>query len=165
MNPKGWDEQKSVTFESSLDSILYEMHVRDFTIDRHSGISKNIKGKFLGLVEEGTRFNNTNIKTGFDHLQELGINVVHLLPSFDYKTVDEDIINSNEYNWGYDPLNYNAIEGSYSTNPFLGDVRIREFQEMIMKFHEKNIKVLMDVVYNHTYDSKNSNFKLIVPNY
>ena len=165
LNPKGWEEQKATIFESPTDSIIYEMHVRDFTIDENSGINKSIKGKFLGLVEEGTVFKDTNIKTGLDHLKELGINVVHLLPSFDYKTVDEALLNSREYNWGYDPLNYNALEGSYSTNPFLGEVRIREFKEMIMKFHKENIKVVMGVVYNHTSDSENSNFNLIVPNY
>lgn len=163
-NPIGWDTHTIPKLNSVLDAIIYEVNIRDFTIDNNSGINNEIKGKFKGFCAE--QFTNKGkIKTGINHLKELGVNVIQLLPSFDYKTIDERYFNEEEYNWGYDPLNYNVPEGSYSTNPYFGEVRIKEFKELIMKLHENGFKVVMDVVFNHTADTENSNFNKILPKY
>ena len=162
-NPKNWDKHFRPILESPTDSIIYETHIRDFSIDEFSGINSELKGKYQGMCQPNTKLINTNIKTGIDHIKDLGINVVHLLPCFDYKSVNESNIDNQEYNWGYDPQNYNVPEGSYSTNPYNPKVRIKEFKEMIMKFHECGIKVVMDVVYNHTAET--DNFDNIVPGY
>lgn len=163
-NPIGWDTHTIPKLNSVLDAIIYEVNIRDFTIDNNSGINNEIKGKFKGFCAEPST-NKGKIKTGINHLKELGVNVIQLLPSFDYKTIDERYFNEEEYNWGYDPLNYNVPEGSYSTNPYFGEVRIKEFKELIMKLHENGFKVVMDVVLNHTADTENSNFNKILPKY
>lgn len=163
-NPIGWDTHGIPKLNSVLDAIIYEVNIRDFTIDNNSGINNEIKGKFKGFCAEPSS-NKGKIKTGINHLKELGVNVIQLLPSFDYKTIDERYFNEEEYNWGYDPLNYNVPEGSYSTNPYFGEVRIKEFKELIMKLHENGFKVVMDVVFNHTADTENSNFNKILPKY
>ncbi|WP_297630692.1 type I pullulanase [uncultured Clostridium sp.] len=159
-NPKYWNKDRKPELISPTDAIIYEMHIRDFTIDKNSGV-KN-KGKFLGIVENETKFKG--IKTGLDHLKELGITHVHLLPIFDFKTVNEENP-SEKYNWGYDPQNYNALEGSYSINPYDGEVRIKEFKEMILRLHQNGIRVVIDMVFNHMFEVENSNFEKIVPKY
>ncbi|WP_288478850.1 type I pullulanase [uncultured Clostridium sp.] len=159
-NPEGWINDIKPELKSPVDSIIYETHVRDFTIDINSGV-KN-KGKFIGLIEENTKYKG--VSTGLEHLKELGITHLHLLPVFDYKTVDEEK-ESGEYNWGYDPLNYNSLEGSYSLNPYNGEERIKEFKEMILNLHKSGIRVVMDVVYNHVFKVENSNFEKIIPMY
>lgn len=164
-NPEGWDKDSNPNIELSLcESVIYELHTRDFSADDSSDIEN--KGKFLGLVEEGRTLNGKGkIKTGIDHLKELGITHLHLLPFYDYATVDEaKEYNVNEYNWGYDPLNYNVPEGSYSTNAFDGNVRVKELKETIKKLHENGISVVMDVVYNHTF-SEDFCFNKAVPGY
>ena len=138
------------------------MHVRDASIDENSGI-KN-KGKFLGLTEAGTK-SSDGLSTGLDHLKELGVTHIHLLPCFDFNSIDESKPDKPQYNWGYDPLNYNVPEGSYSTNPYDGVTRIREFKQLIETFHENGLRVVMDVVYNHTGLTENSNFNQLVPGY
>ena len=163
-NPLGWSNHKRPKFNSHLDSIIYETHIRDFTIDDNSGVEKHIKGKFRGFHKDTHNFKN-EVKTGINHLKELGVNVIQLLPVFDYKTVDEMKYDEDDYNWGYDPLNYNVPEGSYSTDPYNGKVRIREFKELIMNLHESGFKVVMDVVFNYTADTEDSNFNKIIPNY
>ncbi|MEG2291577.1 MAG: type I pullulanase, partial [Clostridium sp.] len=164
-NPNGWELDKRPDLLCATDAILYEMHVRDFSIDKNSGVDESQKGKYLGLVQENTTLPESNIKTTLDHLKELGITHVHLLPVFDYKSVNEEAISSKEFNWGYDPQNYNALEGSYSTNPFDGNIRIEEFKEAVLKFHKAGIRVVMDVVYNHTFDTKTNCLNLAVPFY
>ena len=159
-NPKGWENEKKPSLEKPVDSILYEMHIRDFSIDKSSGVSLENRGKFLGIVEENTKVPGTEVKTTLDHLKELGITHVHLLPSFDFGTVDEERLDEEQYNWGYDPVNYNVPEGSYSKNPYKGEARIKEFKEMVLKLHKAGIRVVMDVVYNHTYSGENSNLNL-----
>lgn len=154
-SPKGWENDVKPELKSILDSVIYEIHVRDFSIDKSSGVSEKNRGKFLGLVE----------KPSIERLLDLGVTHVHLLPSFDYASVDEARDLGNQYNWGYDPKNYNALEGSYSTNPFDPTCRIKEFKEMILKLHEAGIRVIMDVVYNHTFTATNSLFDLAVPKY
>lgn len=161
-NPKGWENDTKPEFKSMTDAVIYELHVRDLSMDDESGITN--KGKFLGIVENGT-VNSNGSSTGLDHMKELGITHVHLLPSYDYETVDESKPEDNEFNWGYDPKNYNVPEGSYSTNPYDGSVRIKEFKEMVMKLHENGIRVIMDVVYNHTYTAYDSCFTCTFPNY
>lgn len=163
-NPLGWENHKIPKLDSPLDAIIYEVNVRDFTIDDNSGVNNDIKGKFKGFHKD-TSYLESEIKTGVNHLKELGVNVIQLLPIFDYKNLNEMYFNENEYNWGYDPLNYNVPEGSYSTNPYNSEVRIRELKELIMNLHELGFKVVMDVVYNHTADTENSNFNKIVPKY
>lgn len=158
---EGWKEDKPVLLEAQTDAIIYEIHVRDMSISEDSGIIN--KGKFIGLVEENTKYNE--VSTGLQHLKELGITHVHLLPSFDYFTVDETKLCEPQFNWGYDPLNYNVPEGSYSTNPFDGEVRIKEFKQMVKGFHDNGIGVIMDVVYNHTGLTEESWFHKIVPGY
>jgi pullulanase len=161
-NPPGWNTDRHILPQNYTDMILYELHVRDFSIDKYSGI-KN-KGKYLAFTEEGTR-SPESVKTGLDHLSEMGITHVHLLPIADFFTVDESRPEKNEYNWGYDPLNYNAPEGSYSTNPFDGSTRINEFKQLIKALHNKGIGVIMDVVYNHTGLINHSSFNQTVPGY
>ncbi|MBB3697694.1 type I pullulanase [Flammeovirga yaeyamensis] len=161
-DPQGWDQDKRPALKNLTDAILYEIHVRDISISENSGI-KN-KGKFIGLTETGTK-SPKGVKTGIDHIEELGVTHVHLLPSYDYKTVDETKLDMPQYNWGYDPQNYNVPEGSYSTNPHDGAVRIKEFKEMVQALHKKGIRVVLDVVYNHTFSGDDSNFSLEVPGY
>lgn len=161
-NPAGWENDKGPEISSITDVIIYEMHHRDFSIHPSSGIVN--KGKFIALTEQGTRtvFGD---KTGIDHLKELGITHVHILPSYDYNSVDESQLASNKYNWGYDPYNYNAPEGSYSTNPANPATRILEMKQMIKALHDAGIGVIMDVVYNHTANNDDSNFSLTAPGY
>ena len=161
-NPEGWADDHGPAIENITDAVIYEMHHRDFSVDPSSGIVN--KGKFLALTEQGTH-NTTGESTGIDHLKELGVTHVHILPSYDYNSVDEANLPSNQYNWGYDPYNYNAPEGSYSTNPSDPAVRIREMKEMIKALHDAGIGVVMDVVYNHTADNDASNFSLTAPGY
>ncbi|MDE3214175.1 MAG: type I pullulanase [Bacteroidota bacterium] len=146
-DPPGWNHDRRPPEKGYTDIIIYEMHIRDFTIDKNSGVVH--KGKYLGLTETGTR-GPGGVKTGLDHLKELGITHVHLLPVFDFNSIDESKPRQPQYNWGYDPLNYDVPEGSYSTNPYDGRVRIREFKEMVQALHRSGIRVIMDVVYNHT---------------
>lgn len=161
-DPKGWAEDKRPPLKSFADIVIYEMHHRDFSIDTVSGIQHN--GKFLALTEQGTT-TYLGEKTGIDHLKELGVTHVHLLPSFDFASVDETKLDEPQYNWGYDPKNYNVPDGSYATDPYRPDVRIREFKQMVMALHKAGIRVIMDVVYNHTAVTAGGNFERTVPGY
>jgi len=161
-NPTGWDDDVRPALKNFTDIMLYEVHVRDFSIAPNSGMKH--KGKFLAFTEHGTK-NAAGEATGIDHLKELGITHVHLLPSFDFASIDETKLNQNKYNWGYDPLNYNVPEGSYSTNPKDPACRIREYKQMVQALHQAGIRVVMDVVYNHTAVGKNSHFDLLAPGY
>ncbi|MGM9844819.1 MAG: type I pullulanase [Muribaculaceae bacterium] len=161
-NPDGWDNDRGPKLNALTDAVIYEMHHRDFSIAPNSGIAN--KGKFLALTEAATT-NASGEPTGIDHLKQLGITHVHILPSFDYNSVDEANIPANQYNWGYDPLNYNVPEGSYSTNPSDPATRIREFKLMVKALHDAGIGVIMDVVYNHTATGDDSNFSLTAPGY
>ena len=184
-NPAGWEQDKRPVVKSPADLVIYEMHHRDFSIDVSSGIEH--KGKFLALTEE----------KAINHLKALGVNAIHILPSYDYGSVDETRIDedlymkrmdvdlslqhdyeslpegvvpakpdfSPQYNWGYDPVNYNVPEGSYSTDPFDPACRIREFKQMVQALHKAGIRVILDVVYNHTYDIEHSNFQRTYPDY
>lgn len=158
-DPAGWATDKAPKQE---DVVIYEMHHRDFSIAPSSGITQ--KGKFLSLTETGTRTPGGRT-TGIDHLKELGVTHVHILPSYDYFTVDETKPDVPQYNWGYDPLNYNVPEGSYSTNAADPKARIREFKQMVQALHENGMKLVLDVVYNHTMDIEGSNFHRTVPGY
>ncbi|WP_411170595.1 type I pullulanase [Clostridium sp. MB05] len=166
--PLGWLFDKKPELVRKEDSIIYEIHVRDFTISDDSGIDKNIRGKYLGLAKEGARYKDTKrkieVKTGIDHLKELGITHVHLLPIFDFGSVDERKSNKKgNRNWGYDPKNYNAPEGSYSSDPYNPIARIIELREMIKVLHKNGIRVVMDVVYNHMQETRN--LDSLVPSY
>jgi len=160
-NPADWENDKKPTLKNFTDVILYELHIRDISISPNSGIQH--KGKFLGLTETGTKSPDDE-STGLDHIKELGVTHVHLLPCFDFNSVDETKPEANQYNWGYDPLNYNVPEGSYSTNPYDGNVRIKEFKTMVQALHKNGLRVILDVVYNHTADT-NSNFNQFAPGY
>ena len=164
-DPIGFDKDERSELSTAAASVIYEVHVRDFSINENSGIGIDKKGKFVAFCERGTTIPGIDIKTGIDYLKELGITHIHLLPSFDYETVDESKADVPQYNWGYDPKNYFAPEGSYSTNPFRGEVRIREFKEMVQSIHKAGLRVVMDMVYNHTYKSYESNLNLAVPGY
>ena len=161
-NPDGWENDVRPPLKNFTDIILYEVHVRDFSVSPNSGI-KN-KGKFLAFTEFGTK-NSAGLSTGIDHLKELGITHVHLLPSYDFASIDESKPEENKYNWGYDPMNYNVPEGSYSTNPKDPKTRIFEFKKMVQALHSSGIRVIMDVVYNHTYTGEKSHLNLTAPGY
>ena len=161
-NPAGWQNDKSPALKNATDAIIYELHIRDISEDENSGI-KN-KGKFLGLTETGTKSPDGKA-TGLDHLKELGVTHIHILPAFDFNTVDETKPSAGQYNWGYDPQNYNVPEGSYSTNPYDGNVRIKEFKQMVQALHKNGLRVILDVVYNHTSDIDHSNFTQFAPGY
>ena len=152
-NPEGWDNDRRPLTKSPVDLVIYEMHHRDFSISPTSGL-KN-KGKFLALTEPKAVY----------YLKNLGVNAVHLLPSFDYASVDESKPDVPQYNWGYDPLNYNVPEGSYSTDASCPVTRIREFKQMVQALHKAGIRVILDVVYNHTFNIEESNFNLTYPGY
>lgn len=161
-DPEGWGADRGPRLASPTDAVVYELHHRDFSVHPSSGIAN--KGKFLAMTEAGT-VNPTGESTGIDHLKEMGVTHVQILPSYDYNSVDEANLPENRYNWGYDPLNYNAPEGSYSTNPNDPSTRIREMKQMIKALHDAGIGVIMDVVYNHTAMGDGSNFSLTVPGY
>ena len=151
-NPAGWQNDRRPAI-AARDLILYEMHHRDFSIDPSSGLMN--KGKYLALTEPHA----------INHLKALGVNAVHILPSFDYASVDETRLGEPQYNWGYDPVNYNVPEGGYSTDPYKPEVRINEFKQMVQALHQAGIKVILDVVYNHTWNIDGSNFQLTRPDY
>ncbi len=161
-DPEGWNDDRGPAIDNITDAVLYEMHHRDFSMHPTSGIVH--KGKFIALTEPGTT-GPEGVATGIDHLKELGVTHVHILPSYDYNSVDESQLPSNQYNWGYDPYNYNAPEGSYSTDPANPSTRIREMKEMVKALHDAGIGVVMDVVYNHTANNDDSNFSLTAPGY
>ena len=161
-DPEGWENDVRPALNNFADIVVYEMHHRDFSTDSVSGITN--KGKFLALTEQGTK-SSLGEKTGIDHLIELGVNHVHILPSYDYASVDESQLEKNQYNWGYDPVNYNVPDGSYSTDPYNPSVRIKEFKQMVQALHKAGIRVVLDVVYNHTFDIVNSNCEKTVPGY
>ena len=151
-DPKGWEKDKRPVCLSPADLIVYEMHHRDFSIARKGA---KYPGKFLALTEGWA----------LSHLKALGVNAIHILPSYDYGSVDETRLNEPQYNWGYDPVNYNVPEGGYSTNPADPAARIREFKQMVQALHKAGIRVILDVVYNHTYDIDHSNFQKTYPDY
>lgn len=161
-NPKKWKANKKPKFKNPEDAIIYELHVRDLSIQPESGIKQ--KGKYLGVTEKGTK-GPEGVKTGLDHMKDLGVTHVQLLPIFDYASVNEETLNEPQYNWGYDPKNFNVPEGSYSTNPYEPTVRITELKQMIQVLHDNNLRVVMDVVYNHMYNAAESNFHKLVPGY
>lgn len=161
-NPEGWAETERPAFVQPTDAVIYELHVRDLSIAPNSGI-KN-KGKYLGLAEENTQ-TESGITTGLSHIAGLGVTHVHLLPVFDFRTVDESRLHEPQFNWGYDPQNYNVPEGSYATDPANGATRIREFKTAIQALHANGLRVIMDVVYNHTGVTENSLFNELVPGY
>ena len=163
-DPEGWAEDRRPELRSFADAVVYEMHHRDFSISGNSGISPEHRGKFLALTESGTR-GPRGVRTGVDHLVELGVTHVHILPSFDYASVDETRLEDNVYNWGYDPVNYNVPDGSYSTDPYDPACRIREFKEMVQALHKAGIRVVLDVVYNHVSDAASHAFERTVPGY
>lgn len=152
-DPEGWNEDKRPALASPADLVIYELHHRDFSIDPSSGLGN--KGKFLALTDS----------KAIEYLKRLGVNAIHILPSFDYASVDETRLDEPQYNWGYDPKNYNVPEGSYSTDPYSPTVRIKEFKQMVQALHRAGIRVILDVVYNHTFDIKNSNFQRVSPDY
>ncbi|WP_198952440.1 type I pullulanase [Mucilaginibacter sp. MD40] len=161
-NPGGWANDKKPPLKNFTDIVIYETHVRDISVDPNSGITH--KGKFLGLAEVGTK-SADGLTTGLSHIKELGATHVHLLPSFDFASIDETKPSNGQYNWGYDPQNYNVPEGSYATNAYDGNVRIREFKQMVQAMHANGLRVVLDVVYNHTSDTENSVFNQFVPGY
>ncbi len=162
-DPEGWDTDSNPFSGNYTDAIIYELHVRDLSSDSSSGI-QNV-GKYLGVIETGTT-NSNGISTGLDHMLDLGVTHVHLLPVYDYGSVDESVLDTKEqFNWGYDPVNYNVPEGSYSTDPYNGEVRVKEFKQMVKGMHDAGLSVIMDVVYNHVYNGDNFCFNQIVPGY
>lgn len=161
-NPAGWDSYEPIKLESYTDAVLYELHVRDFSIDESGHFC--YKGRFLAFVEKGL-VNDAGDPVGIDHIKDLGVTHVHLMPCFDYQTVDEADYHRPQFNWGYDPMNFNVPEGSYSTNPFNGKTRVAEFKRLIHALHSAGIGVIMDVVYNHTYATADSCFTKTFPKY
>lgn len=152
-DPADWDKDNRLPEVPMTDLVIYELHHRDFSIDPSSGLEN--RGKFLALTEQ----------KAIGHLKRLGVNAIHILPSFDYASVDETRLSTPQYNWGYDPVNYNVPEGSYSTDPYKPETRITEFKSMVQALHKANIRVILDVVYNHTFSIEGSNFQRTYPDY
>ena len=166
-DPKGWKDDKFRRVDSATDAVIWEVNVRDFSANENSGVSEKNRGKFLAFTEEGTVVDGVegSLPTCIDHLKNLGVNYVQINPFYDFQSIDETDVVNPQYNWGYDPKNYNVPEGSYSSDPYNGLVRIKECKQMIQALHNAGIGVIMDVVYNHTYKSQDSWFNLIVPDY
>lgn len=162
LNPAGWGRYDLPWVKNYTDAVIYELHVRDFSIDKSGNFC--YKGRFLAFVEKGL-INASGDKIGIDHLKEMGITHVQLQPCFDFQTIDESEVHKPQFNWGYDPLNYNLPEGSYSTNPFDGHARVAEFKRLVHALHSAGIRVVMDVVYNHTYATADSPFNKTFPKY
>lgn len=164
-NPEGWENDKNPQsgITSYADCSIWEVQVRDFSYESESGVSEAHRGKYLAFTEEGTK-NSTGKSTCLDYLKQLGVSHVQINPAYDYATVDETRLDVDQFNWGYDPKNYNAPEGSFSTDPYHGEVRIKEFKQMVQSLHNAGIGVVMDVVYNHTYNTDYC-FNKIVPGY
>ncbi len=168
-DPEGWDSDSHVLFDYAQEAVVWEVHIRDFSASSTSGVSTENQGKYLAFTEGGTTLNSDTsadaVSTGIDYLVEQGINCVQLMPVYDFGSVDETVASSSSNrNWGYDPVNYNVPEGSYSSDPYDGNTRITEFKQMIQALHDRGISVVMDVVYNHTY-STDSCFTKTVPGY
>jgi pullulanase len=161
-NPENWSNADLSPIENFTDIILYELHIRDLSISPSSGIQN--KGKYLGLTETGTT-SPEGERTGLDHIKDLGVTHIHILPAYDHYSIDELKLDSAQFNWGYDPQNYNVPEGSYSTDPFDGAVRIKEFKQLVQALHDQGLRVILDVVYNHTGKTQESNFNQLVPGY
>lgn len=162
-NPEGFEQDKN-WYQKNKNTFLYELHIKDFSYDKNAGFREEYRGKYLAFTQKNTVLqDNPYIRTGIAYLKELGITHVHLLPAADYVTVDETG-DGEQFNWGYDPANYNIPEGSYATDARHGEVRIKEFKQMVQALHEAGIGVVMDVVYNHTYAS-DSNFQKLAPYY
>lgn len=161
-NPEGFTEDKGPEVKKWTDIVVYEMSVLDTTSDESCG-AKN-PGKYIGLTETGLK-TPEGVATGLDHILDLGVTHVQIMPAYDFGSIDESKPEVPQYNWGYDPINYNLPEGSFSTDPFHGEVRIKEFKQMVQSFHEHGLGVIMDVVYNHTYDIDNNCFQKCVPDY
>lgn len=162
-NPEGWEKDKNPNADKTFnDAVIYELHIRDLSMDTSGNITN--RGKYLAFTETGTK-NATGISTGIDHIKELGVTHVHLLPVYDFGSVDERKTTVPQFNWGYDPVNYNVPEGSYSTDPFNGEVRVKEFKQMVQSMHNNGLSVIMDVVYNHVYNASEFCFNRIVPQY
>lgn len=163
-DPEGWDED-TFSKRGKIVPAIYELHIKDFSSDSHSGVTKEHRGKYLAFTEEDTTLDGEGkFPTCLSYLKELGISYIHLLPTFDFGSVDESKPLENQFNWGYDPLNYNVPEGGYATDAEDGYVRIKEFKQMVQAIHRAGLGVVMDVVYNHTYDT-NSAFQKTVPYY
>lgn len=165
-NPDGWENDKHVLVQNQTDASVWEISVADFSSSESSGVSEANRGKYLAFTEEGTTVNGVQgaSSTCVDYLKKLGVKYVQIMPFYDFGSVDESKNIMDQYNWGYDPVNYNCPEGSYSTNPKKGEVKIKECKQMIQALHNAGIGVIMDVVYNHTYTS-DSWFQRTVPNY
>ena len=164
-DPTGWSSDAHVLLEKNTDSYVWEVHVKDFSWDTKSGVSSKNRGKYLAFTETGKTLNNAGkTSTLIDHLKKLGVTTVQITPFYDFGSIDEGGSN-DQFNWGYDPVNYNVPEGSYSSNPYDGNVRIKECKQMIQALHNAGLSVVMDVVYNHTYSAPESSFEKCVPNY
>lgn len=162
-NPEGWDKDKNPNANKNItESVIYETHLRDLSADADSGMEN--KGKYLALTETGTK-TASGQATGLDYLKDLGVTHLHIMPMYDYGSVDETKESTENYNWGYDPVNFNVPEGSYSTNPEAGEVRVSEAKNMIKTLHDNGISVIMDVVYNHVYDADTFCYNILVPQY
>ena len=163
-NPEGWCKDKRPELKSPCDLVIYEMHHRDYSIARNTTLSPTLQ-KDAGKTEYPGKFLALTEPWAIEHLKNLGVNAIHILPSYDYGSVDETRLSTPQFNWGYDPVNYNVPEGSYSTDPYNPLARIREFKQMVQALHKAGIRVILDVVYNHTYDIEHSNFQRAYPDY
>ena len=153
-NPNGWEEDKAPT--KGAEDIIYELHVKEFSYDENAGFPENVRGKYKAFTVDNTTLRNEGkLPTGLNYIKELGVSHIQLLPVYDFASVDE-AGGEDGFNWGYDPLNYNVPEGSYASDAARGEVRIREFKEMIQAIHKKGLRVIMDVVYNHTFSLDNA---------
>ena len=161
-NPKGFEKDHGPVVQKETDIVVYEISIADITADPSCGAK--YPGKYLGLTERGTK-NAAGMATGLDHILELGVTHVQIMPSYDFGSIDESRPEVPQYNWGYDPVNYNVPEGSFATDPFHGEVRVKEYKQMVQALHKAGLGVIMDVVYNHTFDIDGNCFQKCVPDY
>ncbi len=162
-NPQGWDEDKNPHAGIKMtDAMIYELHIRDFSVDENGNIKD--AGKYTAFTKTGTKTKGGN-PTGIDYLKSLGVTHIHLMPFYDFGSVDENLQTTERFNWGYDPVNFNVPEGSYSTDPYNGETRVKEAKQMIKSLHDNSLSVVMDVVYNHVYSGKDFCINRLVPGY
>ena len=163
-NPEGWDDDKNPHADESInDAVIYELHIRDFSVSDEDGSSEDA-GKYTAFTKTGTKTKGGEA-TGIDYLRDLGITHVHIMPFYDFGSVDENSKTSEQFNWGYDPVNYNVPEGSYSTDPYNGEVRVAEAKQMVKALHDNGLSIVMDVVYNHVFSGKDFCINRLVPGY
>ena len=164
-NPEGWDDVPRPKFVKPTDAVIEELNIRDYTINENSGVDEKYRGRYLGLVQSGTRLDDTNITTVLDHIEEMGYTHIQIMPILKFDGYDENMENQIYYNWGYNNIHFFVLEGSFATDAHNPETRIKEFKKLVMECHKRGIRVIMDVVYNHTFKTQYSDLNILTPKY